>query len=180
MDIVNIGSKLFNDVKFFKLNTFIDNRGFFRETYNSNIQKIIGSKINFIQDNESYSQFAVLRGLHFQKYPKEQSKLIRVSYGKIQDVVVDIRKSSKTYGYWESFYLSSENNKMLFVPQGFAHGFLVLSECAIVNYKVDNFYNPSLDCGINYNDPNLQINWNLPHDQIKVSEKDKKLPNLIL
>ena len=102
MIIQNIGSKIFKEVKYFKLNTFIDNRGYFKETFNKEIQELIGSNINFIQDNESCSEYGVLRGLHFQKEPKQQSKLVRVSKGKIQDVIVDIRNDSATYGKWES------------------------------------------------------------------------------
>ena len=176
MDIFNIGSEKFNDVKFFKLNSHNDKRGYFKEVYNNDIEKLVCPGIQFIQDNESFSEHGVLRGLHFQKAPKEQSKLVRVSLGEIQDVVVDIRKDSETYGHWESFKLSSKNNSVLFVPKGFAHGFLVLSKMAIVNYKVDNFYEPSLDSGINYNDSNLAINWSLPNDQIILSDKDKNLP----
>ena len=180
MIIENIGSKIFKDVKYFKLNTFKDDRGSFKETFNQEIEKFIGTNIHFIQDNESFSKYGVLRGLHYQNNPKEQSKLVRVSSGKIQDVVVDIRKGSATYANWESFDLSDENNGVLFVPKGFAHGFLVLSKSAIVNYKVDNFYQPSLDSGINYNDSNLAIDWNLPNDQIILSDKDKNLPPLDL
>ena len=175
MIIDNIGSKIFKEVKYFKLNTFIDNRGYFKETFNKEIQEFIGCNIGFIQDNESASKFGVLRGFTFQKKPKEQSKLVRVSKGKIQDVIVDIRKNSATYAKWESFDLSSENNNMLFVPKGFAHGFLVLSEKAIVNYKVDNFFDSKLDAGIAYNDKQLDIKWNLHSKDIIVSDKDKGL-----
>ena len=178
MIINNIGSKIFKEVKYFKLNTFIDNRGYFKETFNKEIQEFIGTNTHFIQDNESFSKYGVLRGLHYQKNPKEQSKLVRVSSGKIQDVIVDIRKKSATYARWESFDLSSENNNMLFVPKGFAHGFLVLSEKAIVNYRVDNFYDFKLDAGIAYNDKQLDIKWNLPSKDVIVSDKDKGLPSL--
>ena len=138
---------------------------------------IFGNEINFIQDNESRSKRGVLRGLHFQKPPSEQSKLIRVSHGEIQDVVVDIRSESETYGQSESFILSSSNNRSLFVPRGFAHGFLVLSQEAVVNYKVDNYYDSNLDSGIAYNDVTLNIKWQLPHDDIIISDKDKKFPS---
>ena len=178
MIIENIGSKVFEEVKYFKLNTFIDNRGYFKETFNKEIQELIGSNINFIQDNESCSKYGVLRGLHYQKAPKQQSKLVRVSSGKIQDVIVDTRKGSATYAKWESFDLSAENNNMLFVPKGFAHGFLVLSEEAIINYKVDNFFEPKLDAGIIYDDKQLDIKWNLSLKDIIISDKDKNLPSL--
>ena len=180
MIIKNIGSKVFKEVKYFKLNAFIDNRGYFKETFNTEIQKFIGSDINFIQDNESYSEYGVLRGLHYQKKPKQQSKLVRVSSGEIQDVIVDIRKDSVTYAKWESFDLSAKNNNILFVPKGFAHGFLVLSEKAIVNYKVDNFFEPKLDAGIIYNDKQLDIKWNLSSKDIVISDKDKSLSSLYL
>ena len=176
MIIENIGSKIFKEVKYFKLNCYIDNRGYFKETFNKEVQEFIGYNIGFIQDNESASKFGVLRGLHFQQKPNEQSKLVRVSKGKIQDVIVDIRKDSPTYAKWESFYLSSEHNNMLFVPKGFAHGFLVLSEEAIVNYKVDNFFDSKLDAGVRYDDKQLDIKWNLSSKDIITSDKDKDLP----
>ena len=179
MIIENIGSKIFKDVKYFKLNIFKDERGSFKETFNQEIEEFISTDIHFIQDNESFSKYGVLRGLHYQKNPKEQSKLVRVSRGKIQDVVVDIRKGSATYAKWESFDLSDENNEMLFIPKGFAHGFLVLSDEAIINYKVDNYFDLNLDAGINYKDSNLVIDWLLSNDDIIVSDKDRNLPNLI-
>ena len=152
---------------------FKDERGFFYESYNKKkLDKIIN--IVFVQDNESKSYKGVIRGLHFQKPPFEQTKLVRCICGKILDVVVDIRKNSKTYGKYFSIELSSENNKQLFVPKGFAHGFQTLSEEAIVNYKVDNFYNPKSDSGIIWNDKDLSINWSLDLKPI-LSEKDLKL-----
>ena len=145
---------------------------------NKEILECIGSNIQFIQDNESHSKFGTIRGLHFQRPPHEQSKLIRVSSGKIQDVILDIRKDSETYGKHESYELSSDNNRLLFIPKGFAHGFLVLSQEAIVNYKVDNYYNSESEAGVRYNDPKLNINWNLSPEQIIVSDKDSNLPIL--
>ena len=173
---VNSIQTIFQDVKLFEISSFNDNRGSFREVFNQEINDLID--INFVQDNESYSRFGVLRGLHFQKFPHEQSKLIRVSLGKIQDVIVDIRKDSATYGQWESYELSRENNRVLFIPKGFAHGFLVLSEQAIVNYKVDNIYNNESESGIIYNDSKLNINWNVDSNQIIISDKDLNLPSL--
>ena len=152
---------------------FKDERGFFYESYNkNNLDKIIN--IVFVQDNESKSDKGVIRGLHFQKPPFEQTKLVRCVSGKILDIVVDIRKNSKTYGKSFSVELSSENNKQLFVPKGFAHGFQVISDEAIVNYKVDNFYNPKSDSGIIWNDKDLSIDWNLDIKPI-LSVKDLKL-----
>ena len=152
---------------------FKDERGFFYESYNKkNLDKII--KIAFVQDNESKSYKGVVRGLHFQRPPFEQTKLVSCVSGKIFDVAVDLRTNSKTYGKSFSIELSSENNKQLFVPKGFAHGFQVLSETAIVNYKVDNFYNSKSDSGIIWNDKDLSIDWNLDIKPV-LSVKDLKL-----
>lgn len=152
---------------------YYDKRGFFFESYNKNVfAKKINS--NFVQDNESKSQRGVIRGLHFQIPPFDQTKIVRCTNGKILDVAVDIRKGSKTFGKFLSIELSSENNKQLLIPKGFAHGFQVLSEHATVNYKVDNFYEPSSDSGIIWNDKDLNIDWNLNLSQI-VSSKDSKL-----
>ena len=175
--IKNIFPTIFEDIKLFELASYDDDRGFFREVFNKEVELLIGEKINFVQDNESRSKYRVLRGLHFQEHPFEQSKLIRVSHGEIQDVAVDIRPESDTYGQWESFILSSSNNRSLFVPRGFAHGFLVLSQEAVVNYKVDNYYDSNSESGIVYNDATLDIEWKLPHDDIIVSDKDKNLPS---
>ena len=173
-----ITSKI-DDVKLFSLNTYSDSRGFFRETFNKEIESFLGKNNQFLQDNESFSKYGVLRGLHFQKPPFEQSKLVRVSYGEIQDVIVDMRSESSTFGFWESFNLSSNNNLVLYVPKGFAHGFLVLSKEAVVNYKVDNYYNGEFDSGVFYKDKVLNINWELPDDEIIISDKDKALPKFI-
>ena len=175
-NIKSIDSTKFNDVKLFKLASHSDERGFFREVFNKEIQSFVGSEISFIQDNESHSEYGVLRGLHFQKSPSEQSKLVRVSQGEIQDVVVDIRPESDTYGQWESFMLSADDNRCLFIPRGFAHGFLVLSQNAIVNYKVDNYYDSKSDSGILYNDKTLNIEWKLSDQDIIISDKDKQFP----
>ena len=177
--IINIETK-FEDVKFLELESFSDDRGFFREVYNQKISKYLNSDVKFIQDNESYSVFGTLRGLHFQDEPYAQSKLIRVSLGKVQDVVVDLRKDSDTYGEWESYELSSDNNRILLVPKGFAHGFLVLSENAIVNYKVDSLYSPKNESGVLYNDSSINIKWDLEEEQILLSKKDLSLPKIKL
>jgi dTDP-4-dehydrorhamnose 3,5-epimerase len=155
---------------------FKDNRGYFMESYNQkNINKLLGN-VNFVQDNESESSRGVLRGLHFQKPPYAQAKLIRCLQGSVLDVVLDLRKYSKTYGIFETIVLSSENKVQLFVPKGFAHGFIVLSESAILSYKVDNYYKPESESGIIWNDPDLNIDWKINKREIIVSEKDKSLP----
>ncbi|MDA9827715.1 dTDP-4-dehydrorhamnose 3,5-epimerase [Flavobacteriaceae bacterium] len=152
---------------------FKDDRGFFYESYNkNNLDKNIN--IVFVQDNESKSFKGVIRGLHFQAPPFEQTKLVRCVSGNILDVAVDLRKNSKTYGKSFSIELSSENNKQLFVPKGFAHGFQVISDEAIVNYKVDNFYNSKSDSGIIWNDKDLSIDWNLDTKPV-LSVKDLNL-----
>lgn len=154
---------------------FEDNRGYFIESHNQKkFEKIVG-KVLFVQDNESKSSFGVLRGLHFQKPPFDQAKLVRCIEGKVLDIAVDLRNGSKTYGQYLAIELSSENKKQLFIPRGFAHGFLVLSEFAIFTYKVDNIYAPNYDSGICWNDPTLNIDWGIDKSQIVVSEKDSKL-----
>tara|TARA_S200000501_G_C20487061_1_gene596560 strand:+ start:75 stop:629 length:555 start_codon:yes stop_codon:yes gene_type:complete len=155
---------------------FGDMRGYFLESYNQNKFEEIVGKVSFVQDNESKSSKGVLRGLHFQKPPYNQAKLVRCIEGKVLDVAVDLRNGSKTYGQHIVLELSSENKKQLFVPRGFAHGFLVLSETAIFAYKVDNIYAPDYDAGICWNDPILNISWSLDESDILVSEKDAKLP----
>jgi len=152
---------------------FKDERGFFYESYNKKkLDKNI--KIVFVQDNESKSIKGAIRGLHFQAPPFEQTKLVRCVSGNILDVAVDLRKNSKTYGKSFCVELSSENNKQLFIPKGFAHGFQVISDEAIVNYKVDNYYNPKSDSGIIWNDKDLSINWSIDVKPI-LSVKDLKL-----
>ena len=155
---------------------FKDNRGYFMESYNQkNINKLLGN-VNFIQDNESESSRGVLRGLHFQKPPYTQAKLVRCLKGSVLDVALDLRKDSKTYGIFETISLTEENKKQLFIPKGFAHGFIVLSKSAILSYKVDNYYNPESESGIIWNDPDLNIDWKINKNEIIVSEKDKNLP----
>ena len=152
-----------------------DKRGFFSEIFRKDLlEGITNQKINFCQSNTSLSKYGTIRGLHFQKPPYAQTKLIRCVSGSILDVAIDLRKNSKTYGKSFCVELSSENNKQLFVPKGFAHGFQVISDEAIVNYKVDNFYNPKSDSGIIWNDKDLSIDWSLDLKPI-LSEKDLKL-----
>ena len=170
---MKINKTFIEDLLIIEPQLFKDERGFFYESYNKKkLDKKI--KIVFVQDNESKSIKGVIRGLHFQAPPFEQTKLIRCISGSILDVAVDLRKNSKTYGKSFSIELSSENNKQLFVPKGFAHGFQVLSETAIVNYKVDNFYNSKSEKGIIWNDKDLSIDWNLDLKPI-LSKKDLKL-----
>jgi dTDP-4-dehydrorhamnose 3,5-epimerase len=154
---------------------FQDGRGYFYESFNQKeFEENIG-QIEFVQDNESKSVYGVLRGLHFQKPPFTQAKLVRCILGKILDVVVDLRSSSPTFGKHVAIELSSDDKKQLFIPKGFAHGFVVLSPEAIFSYKVDNFYSPQHDSGIYWNDRQLDINWKLPVEEIVLSEKDKNL-----
>lgn len=154
-----------------------DNRGYFTESFNAQIMEKHGLPTTFLQDNQSFSKYGTLRGLHFQVGEYAQTKLVRVSQGKILDVAVDIRKDSPTYGQHRSIELSDENFEQLLVPKGFAHGFAVLSESAVVQYKCDKLYNPEHESGIIYNDPDLAIDWKLPVDKILLSEKDKALPS---
>ena len=155
---------------------FGDNRGYFLESYNEKEFKEVIGNVSFVQDNESKSSKGVLRGLHFQKPPFAQAKLVRCIEGKVLDVVVDIRKNSKTYGQHFTTELSGENKKQVFIPRGFAHGFLVLSESAIFAYKVDNTYAPEHDAGIRWNDPIVNIQWGLSESEVLVSDKDAQLP----
>ena len=155
---------------------FADNRGYFLESFNKDkFNKVIG-KVSFVQDNESKSSRGVLRGLHFQNPPYDQAKLVRCIEGKILDVAVDIRKNSKTYGKHIMVELSAKNKRQLFLPRGFAHGFLVLSVSAVFAYKVDNSYKPNYDSGLHWNDPTLNIQWGIEENEIIVSDKDSKLP----
>lgn len=157
---------------------FGDNRGYFMETYNIADFKEAGIDCTFVQDNQSASGKGVLRGLHFQKeYP--QDKLVRVIRGEVFDVAVDIREGSPTYGKWFGVHLSEENRKMFFIPKGFAHGFLVLSDCAEFTYKCTELYHPDDEGGIIYNDPDIGISWPVPEGtELVFSEKDKKWPTL--
>ena len=153
-----------------------DNRGYFLESYNKKkFEEAIG-KVSFVKDNESKSSKGVLRGLHFQKPPYAQAKLVRCIEGRVLDIAVDIRDGSETYGKHITVELSGENKKQVFIPRGFAHGFVVLSESAIFAYKVDNSYAPIYDVGIRWDDPTLNIQWGVNESEVLVSEKDAKLP----
>jgi dTDP-4-dehydrorhamnose 3,5-epimerase len=168
-----------SDVIIIEPKVFSDERGYFFESFKQNeLNEFLGYDVNFCQDNESKSTYGVLRGLHYQEPPFAQAKLVRVIQGSVLDVAVDIRKNSPTFGKHVSLELSEENKKQLFIPQGFAHGFVVLSEIAIFSYKVDNYYDLNSDRGIAYNDPNLKIDWKINVEDLKISEKDTKHPLL--
>ena len=156
-----------------------DDRGYFTETFRQDLlEEFLGFKVNFCQDNESKSTYGVLRGLHYQTGSHAQAKLVRVVKGKVLDVAVDLRKDSQTFGKHVSVELTEDNKKQLFVPRGFAHGFIVLSDTAIFSYKCDNYYNKDSEQGIIFNDVDLNIDWKLPENEFIVSEKDIILPTL--
>ncbi len=156
-----------------------DSRGYFVETFRQDkLEEFLGFKINFCQDNESKSSKGVLRGLHYQLHPAAQTKLVRVIQGRVLDVAVDIRKNSPTFGHHVAVELTSDNKKQMLVPRGFAHGFVVLEDDTIFAYKVDNYYSPENDRGIAFNDPSLNIDWILNHDELNLSAKDTKQPLL--
>lgn len=160
------------DVLIFEPKIFCDDRGFFFESFNQKVfEEAVGYDVHFVQDNHSKSSKNVLRGLHYQTPPYAQAKLVRCIRGKVYDVAVDIRKASKTYGKWVGVILSEENKRQLWIPEGFAHGFLVLSESAEFVYKTTNFYNKNSEAGLKWNDPYLNIQW--PIDgEVLLSEKD--------
>ncbi len=158
---------------------FEDKRGYFFESFNQQrFNEIAGMSVNFVQDNESFSSKGVLRGLHYQIGDHAQAKLVHVIDGTVLDIAVDVRKNSSTFGEHVAVELSGDNKKQLFVPRGFAHGFIVLSDTATFSYKCDNFYNKASEGGIIYNDPKLNINWKLPQEELMVSEKDLVLPQI--
>jgi len=156
-----------------------DHRGYFVETFRADkLEEFLGFKINFCQDNESKSSKGVLRGLHYQLAPFAQTKLVRVINGSVLDVAVDIRKNSPTFGQHVAVKLSAENKKQLLVPRGFAHGFVVLEDDTTFAYKVDSYYSPECDRGISFDDENLNIDWTLNKEELKLSDKDTKQPKL--
>ena len=157
---------------------FKDGRGYFFESFSQREFEEKVCKTTFVQDNESKSSYGVLRGLHFQKPPFAQSKLVRVIKGAVLDVAVDIRKDSPTFGQYVSVELTGENHRQFFIPRGFAHGFSVLSEEVIFQYKCDNFYSPQSEGAIAWNDPDLNIDWRIPAEKVVLSEKDSKHPKL--
>lgn len=173
---MKIEQTFINDLVILTPDVFEDERGYFFESYNKNKLSGLGIDVNFVQDNQSFSQRGTLRGLHYQNPPFAQTKLVRVLQGEIMDVAVDLRKDSATYGKHFSVKLTAENKKQLLVPQGFAHGFSVLSETAVVMYKCDEFYNKPSEGGIRFDDPSLNIDWGMNLKDAIVSEKDQILP----
>ena len=156
---------------------FGDHRGYFFESFSQKdfCEKV--RQVSFVQDNESKSSYGVVRGLHFQKPPHTQSKLVRVVKGRVLDVAVDLRRDSKTYGKYFSVELTEDNHLQLFIPKGFAHGFAVLSDEAVFQYKCDEFYAPESEGAIAWNDPDIGVDWQIPEDKVILSEKDKKHPS---
>ena len=156
-----------------------DERGYFVETFRQDkLEEFLGYPINFCQDNESKSSRGVLRGLHYQLHPDAQTKLVRVIQGRVLDVAVDIRKGSPTFGQHVAVELTAENKKQMLVPRGFAHGFVVLEDDTVFAYKVDSYYSPENDRGIAFDDVDLKIDWKIPHNELKLSAKDKVQPKL--
>lgn len=174
----NFNETQINGVYIIEPKIFGDNRGYFMEIYNKKDFVKAGLNMIFVQDNESKSSKGVLRGIHFQR-KHSQGKLVRVTYGEVFDVAVDLRIGSKTYGKWEGIILSEENKKQFYIPKGFAHGFLVLSDEAVFNYKCTDFYAPEYEAGIRWDDPYININWPLDKiENIILSKKDKINPSL--
>lgn len=157
---------------------FGDSRGYFFESFNEKVFEDYGLNYNFVQDNESMSKFGVLRGLHYQLAPYSQAKLVRVVRGSVYDVAVDLRKGSPTYCNWFGVELTEENKKLFLIPEGFAHGFVVLSEEVVFQYKCTDFYHPECERGIIFNDTDLNIDWKLQEKDIHLSKKDSELPIL--
>lgn len=158
---------------------FGDSRGYFMESFSEKkFREETGMDVTFVQDNESKSSYGVVRGLHFQHPPYSQAKLVRVVSGTALDVAVDLREGSETYGKHFSIELSGENHLQVFIPKGFAHGFAVLSEEVLFQYKCDEYYAPESEGAVIWNDPDLNIDWKIPHEDVRLSEKDKKHPRL--
>ncbi len=175
---MNIINTAIPEVFIFEPKIFGDSRGYFMESFRLELFEEYTGNVCFVQDNESFSQYGVLRGLHFQRPPHTQGKLVRVIQGEVLDVVVDIRIGSPTYGQHVAVKLSADNKRQLWIPRGFAHGFVVLSPTALFSYKCDNYYAPKYDGGIMWNDPAIGIDWLLPENDIQLSEKDSRHPQL--
>lgn len=173
---MNLDNTFIKDLVVLTPTVFEDERGYFMESYNSNKLSDLGVNINFVQDNQSFSQKNTLRGLHYQNPAFAQTKLVRVLEGEIIDVAVDLRKDSETYGQHFAIKLTADNKKQLLIPQGFAHGFSVLSETAVVMYKCDQYYNKESEGGIRFDDPTLNIDWGIDLKEAIVSQKDLILP----
>jgi len=163
-------------LRIFEPQIWKDDRGYFFESYNEQVYQKEGLDIKFVQDNQSFSKYGVIRGVHYQLTPHAQTKLVRVLQGRILDVAVDMRKGSPTFGQYKAVELSSDNKRQLLIPHGFAHGFSVLSETAEVMYKVDSFYDKASEGGFRYDDPTLNIDWQIPADKVIISPKDVDLP----
>ena len=166
------------DLKVIEPNVFEDDRGYFFESYSKSKEQNAGLEYNWVQDNESFSSKGVLRGLHYQTGIHSQAKLVRVIQGSVQDIVVDLRKNSQSFGQHFSIILSAKNKKQLLIPRGFAHGFLVLSDTAIFSYKCDNFYNKESEGSLIYNDPQINIPWEDINTDFIISDKDQIAPSL--
>lgn len=173
MEVINTD---FEGVFLLKPKIFSDERGYFFESYREHVLMDLGINCHFVQDNEAMSSYGVLRGLHYQLYPHAQAKLVRVISGKVLDVVVDIREGSETYGKHLGIILDGEDKMLMYVPKGFAHGYVCLSEKAIFSYKVDAYYNAQAEGGIRWNDPSLNIDWKIADHELIISEKDRQLP----
>jgi dTDP-4-dehydrorhamnose 3,5-epimerase len=174
---MNLETTLIKDLILISPTVFEDERGYFFEAYSKSKLSDLGIDIDFVQDNQSFSKKGTLRGLHYQNPPFAQTKLVRVLQGEIMDIAVDLRKDSSTYGQSYAVLLTSENKKQLLVPQGFAHGFSVISETAVVLYKCDQYYNKQSEGGIRFDDPALSIDWGMDLKQTIVSDKDLILPD---
>ncbi|MGI5991543.1 MAG: dTDP-4-dehydrorhamnose 3,5-epimerase [Methanosarcina sp.] len=176
---MNLIKTTIKDLLIIEPKVFVDDRGYFLESYNKKtLDDLIGKDYTFVQDNESKSSYGVIRGLHYQLAPYSQAKLVRVLEGSVYDVAVDLRKDSPTFGKWVGVELSGENKRQFLISKGFAHGFSVLSETVVFAYKCDEYYHPEAEAGIIYNDPTLNIDWKIPENDVKLSEKDKLLPEL--
>ena len=174
---MEIVEKVLTDAIVLRPRVFEDERGYFYESFNEKVfESLVGIKVNFIQDNQSYSSKGTLRGLHFQKGISAQAKLVRVTKGSAYDVAVDLRPGSPTFKQWYGIELSAENHLQFFIPRGFAHAFVALEDNTIFQYKVDNYYSGVNDGGVIWNDPELAITW--PELKLELSEKDKNLPKL--
>ncbi|HHY8444876.1 TPA: dTDP-4-dehydrorhamnose 3,5-epimerase, partial [Escherichia coli] len=170
---MNVIKTVIPEVLIFEPKKFEDSRGYFFESFNQRLfEDAVGKETLFVQDNQSYSSKNVLRGLHYQSEPYAQGKLVRCIMGEVFDVAVDIRKESESYGQWVGVFLSEDNNRQLWIPEGFAHGFLVKSDKAIFAYKCTNFYNPSAENTIRWDSPDLAIEWPLDDEDLLISEKD--------
>ena len=174
---MNVIETPIKDLLILEPNIFEDERGYFFESYNQKRMVSLGLNYNFIQDNQSFSTYGTIRGLHFQKDEFAQTKLVRVIQGEVLDVALDLRPNSETFGQTYSILLSGNNHKQFLIPRGFAHGFSVLSDSAIFSYKCDNFYKKESEAGIIYNDPDLNIDWKISKHKENVSNKDLALPS---